>query len=129
MVLSANGSPYVDPQNQTLESKLVAKLNGNNHDLIDIALNSRGELFASTAGSGCIWKIGKPDPNNVYESKKKMPWVDLRNLTLNPKAKCSDIAFDNRDRLYICSGNKDTNLAHNGTIYRATDLGDFGKLA
>lgn len=126
-LLATDGTPYLDPDTQELEKELVARFDDGNH-LIDIAFNSRGEMFASIAGNGRIWNVGVPDPSNVFRASEHEPWLDLRATTPNDKAKCADIAFDESDRLYICSGNKDTNSnAHNGTIYRAYETTD-GKI-
>ena len=82
-------------------------------DLMDLAFNSKGELFVACASSGRVWKIGVPDPDRVFDGRddlgtKNQPFVDLRALTDNPKAKCGNIVFDEQDHLYICSGNYDS---------------------
>lgn len=96
-------------------------------NLIDIAFNGRGELFASCAKEGRIWKIGVPDPRHPFYGNDQgsrpttaAPLVDLRAHT-GKKTGCGNILFDPQDRLYICSGNYDTEselLA--GVVYRAT---------
>jgi len=96
-------------------------------DLMDMAFNSKGELFASCASAGRVWKIGVPDPNRVFDGRDDLgtnnqPYVDLRALTDNPKAKCGNIVFDEADRLYICSGNYDSGTRIAGVIYRAVPV-------
>jgi hypothetical protein len=96
-------------------------------NLIDLAFNSRGELFASCATRGRIWKIGIPDPDEVFDGNDErasdptlnQPWVDLRVLTGKPDARVGNIAFDPQDRLYLCSGNYDAGTEIAGVIYRA----------
>jgi hypothetical protein len=125
--LEADGS-LVEP----LVAELVAvfepwdaerKRSGN---LIDIKFNSRGELFVACAKEGRIWNVGVPDPEAVFHGNDQAdppcpnePYADLRVLTGNPKANVGNIAFDDQDRLYICSGNYDSGTRLAGVIYRA----------
>ncbi len=98
-------------------------------NIIDLAFNSKGELFVSAATRGRVWNVGVPDPNRVFDGDdgradsptQNRPFVDLPSLTGKAKARSGNITFDDRDRLYVCSGNYDdagTGLA--GVIYRAT---------
>ena len=106
---------------QPLDSKTRKSAN-----LIDMKFNRQGELFVACASKGLVWNIGRPHPDHVYDGNDarpgrpttNRPHVDLRALTFNPRARVGNIAFDDQDRLYICSGNYDsgTNLA--GVIYR-----------
>jgi len=99
---------------------------GRSANLIDLAFNSAGELFASCAEEGRIWKIGRPDPARPFygddrseRATSAAPYADLALLTGNPKARCGNILFDDQDRLYVCSGNYDTASSRiAGVIYR-----------
>ena len=96
-------------------------------NLIDITFDSKGALYAALAESGRVWRIGVPDPKKPFYGNDQTgrtttatPYVDLPSLTGKPKARCGNIVFDERDRLYLCSGNYDSDskkLA--GVIYRA----------
>lgn len=85
--------------------ELVADL-GKNSALIDIAFDSTGWLFASTAGLGAIWKIPIPSGRcSIYRAKDHQPWFKLGSFRVN--GKCTNIAFDREDRLYLCTNNDD----------------------
>ncbi len=110
-----------------LVGELVARFDpydpvtGRSHDLMDIAFNSRGELFVSTARIGSVWNIGVPDPRRPFDGRTgttQQPYVNLRELTGNPRAKTGNITFDGQDRLYMCSGNYDAGNEIAGVIYR-----------
>lgn len=103
---------------------------GRSANLIDLAFNSKGELFVSCAKEGRIWNVGVPDPAHPFLGNDRLerpttaePYVDLAQWT-GKKTGCGNILFDPEDRLYICSGNYDsaeTELA--GVIYRALPPG------
>ena len=103
----------------------AARRSGN---LIDMAFNSRGELFVACAEAGRVWKVGIPDPDLIFDghdarrtgSTRALPYLDLPTLTGNPIARVGNIVFDEQDRLYVCSGNYDTSNDLAGVIYRAT---------
>ncbi|MCZ6597626.1 MAG: hypothetical protein O7B99_08315, partial [Planctomycetota bacterium] len=95
-------------------------------NLIDLTFDSKGRLFVSCAQEGRIWNVGVPDPESVFdgvdhaqEPTWNRPYVDLKQLTSNPRARVGNIAFDEEDRLYVCSGNYDSGTALAGVIYRA----------
>ncbi|MEM9596621.1 MAG: hypothetical protein AAGD06_20300 [Acidobacteriota bacterium] len=97
--------------------------NGRSANLIDLAFNSKGELFVSAASGGIVW-VFKPDPNNVFDGKSSKnppntPYLKLPEYTGHPKAKTANIAVDDQDRLYICSGTNDAGGKISGTVYRA----------
>ena len=97
---------------------------GTSHDLMDMAFNSRGELFVSTARAGAVWRIGVPDAAAPFDGRAGVeaepePWLDLRALTGNPRGRTGNITFDAEDRLYVCSGNYDSGADTAGVIYRA----------
>lgn len=101
-------------------------------NLIDIAFNSRGELFVSCSREGRIWKVGRPDPRRPFFGDDQAdrpttapPYADLRELT-GKKTSCGNIRFDDRDRLYVCAGSYDTasdRIA--GVIYRVVERGFY----
>ncbi|MEX1025202.1 MAG: hypothetical protein WD226_09010 [Planctomycetota bacterium] len=94
-------------------------------NLIDLAFDSRGELFVSCSRPGTIWKVGKPDPERPFygDSRgerplKAPPYADLTLLTGKPTS-CGNLHFDARDRLYLCAGSYDTESDRiAGVIYR-----------
>jgi len=93
-------------------------------NIMDLAFNSRGELYVSTAGLGAVWKIGRPDPAHCFNGRQSgphRPLVKLRELTDHPTANTGNIAFDAQDRLYICCGSKEAGAALNGVIYRFSE--------
>ncbi len=97
-------------------------------NLIDIAFNSRGELFVSCSKEGRIWRVGVPDPQRPFFGNDQVerrtsapPYADLRALT-GKKTSCGNILFDDEDRLYLCAGNYDTasdQIA--GVVYRLVE--------
>lgn len=99
--------------------ELVADL-GEGAALIDLAFDSSGRLFTSTASLGAIWKIPTaPTRGGVYHAKNHRPWFELKRF--NVKGKCTNIAFDSDDRLYVCTNNDDIGgeEPHTaGTVYR-----------
>ncbi|MEW6741392.1 MAG: hypothetical protein AB1486_01430 [Planctomycetota bacterium] len=101
-------------------------------DLMDMAFNSRGELFVACAREGRVWKVGIPDPARVFDGNDQRtpvdcaggatpnrPFLDMPALTGKPSARVGNIAFDREDRLYLCSGNYDAGGQIAGVIYRA----------
>ena len=99
---------------------------GRSASLIDMAFNSRGELFVSCAKQGRIWKVGVPDPARPFHGNDQEerptsapPWVDLEAFT-GQRTSTGNIVFDAKDRLYICVGNYDSGSQLAGAIYRAT---------
>jgi hypothetical protein len=95
-------------------------------DLIDIAFNSKGELFVSCAKRARIWNTGVPDPTAPFlgddrsgRSTTAPPWIDAAELT-GSKAGVGNLLFDDRDRLYFCVGNYDHGKTLAGAVYRAT---------
>jgi len=106
---------------------------GRSANLIDLAFNSSGELFASCASEGRIWNLGIPDPDSVFDGvdtgahpTSNRPFVDLAAVTGNPRARCGNIVFDDQDRLYLCSGNYDSGTPIAGVIYRVSRTGNPG---
>ncbi len=97
-------------------------------NLIDIAFDSNGELFVSCAKEGRIWKIGAPNPERPFYGNDQSdratsapPYADLAQLT-GKKTGCGNILFDDQDRLYVCSGNYDTDSDKiAGVIYRIVE--------
>jgi hypothetical protein len=104
---------------------------GRSANLIDLAFDSRGELYVSCARTGGIWRIGRPDPARPFhgDDTSARPttapiYVDLAAHT-GERTGCGNITFDDRDRLYICVGNYDSDDARiAGAIYRATPISD-----
>ena len=98
-------------------------------NLIDLAFNSRGELFVSCAGKGRIWRVGRPDPRQPFHGVDRgphasgaAPYADLAELAGVNKG-CGNIVFDDRDRLYLCAGNYDAATGLAGAIYRVVEVG------
>jgi len=95
-------------------------------NLIDMAFDAGGRLYVACAQQGRVWNVGRPDPGHVFDGvdvgdspTANQPYVDLRQLTSNPRARVGNIAFDEDDRLYICSGNYDSGTELAGVVYRA----------
>ncbi|MFT5288169.1 MAG: hypothetical protein ACI8QS_000298 [Planctomycetota bacterium] len=101
---------------------------GRSANLIDLTFGPDGRLFASTASEGKIWCIGQPDPARPFYGNDQTdrqptapPALRLADLTGKP-SRTGNIQFDDEGRLYICSGNYDSDstvLA--GVIYRASN--------
>ena len=98
-------------------------------NLIDLAFDRKGDLFAACAEQGRVWKIGRPDPTRVFDGvdvgenpTKNQPWLDLRALTGKAKARVGNIVFDDAGRLFVCSGNYATGTRMAGVIFRATEV-------
>lgn len=124
-ILDDNGHDFLD-RSQPITEETIARMDyipsGSKRPahIIDIDFDSTGALYVSMAtGSGKIWYIPDPSPDDVFIASEYWPYLDLQELSPNPRAKCADICFDDDDNLYICSGNKDTDRNdHHGTIYR-----------
>ncbi len=100
---------------------------GRSANLIDLAFNHRGELFASCATDGRIWRIGIPDPATPFfgddsgeRPASAPPYIDLA-AHVGHKTNCGNITFDAEDRLYLCSGNYDAGTDLAGVIYRVVE--------
>lgn len=85
-------------------------------DLIDLAFDPAGALHVVTSRTGRVWRVGPPDPARPFEPGAKPPLVDLRALTGDPEARCGNITFDRRGRLYVCGGSYEGR----GAIFRVT---------
>ena len=103
---------------------------GRSANLIDLAFDSEGSLYVACAEEGRIWKVGVPDPENVFDGvdqgpnpTSNRPYLDLADFTGNARARVGNLVFDEQDRLYVCSGNYDSGTPLAGVIYRAV-LGD-----
>lgn len=97
-------------------------------NVIDIAFNSKGELYVSCAGQGRIWKIGKPSAERPFygddqsgRATSAKPLIDLAKHR-GKKAACGNLLFDDLDRLYVCVGNYDADRRIAGAVYRAVEL-------
>jgi len=90
---------------------------GGSANIYDMTFDKEGRLYVSTGYDGAIYGF-KPDPKNVYHSKKGYtPYVDLEKLV--GAKKTVNICFDDDDNLYITSGQKvlpDTKIR--GVVYR-----------
>jgi len=130
--IDADGELVRGGDSELLRGELIAVFNpwdteaGASANLIDLRFNSRGELFVSCAERGRVWNIGIPDPSQPFDGvdvadvpTANRPFLDLRVLTDNPKARVGNIAFDEEDRLFVCSGNYDSGTDIAGVIYRA----------
>jgi len=125
-ILDDDGYPFLD-SSQPITPETIARMDyvptgaKRPAHIIDIDFDSTGALYVSMAtGSGKIWYIPDPSPDELFLASEYWPYLDLQELSPNPRAKCADICFDDDDNLYICSGNKDTErVNHHGTIYRA----------
>lgn len=98
--------------------ELVADL-GDGAALIDLVFDSSGQLFASTASLGAIWKIPTTPKRGIYQAKSHRPWFELKKFKLS--GKCTNIAFDGDNRLCVCTNNDDIGgeEPHTaGTVYR-----------
>lgn len=98
---------------------------GRSANLIDMAFGPDDELYVACAENGRIWNIGQPDPAQVFNGvdvgenpTTHVPYVDLPKITSNPRARCGNITFDEKGRLYLCSGNYDSGTKIAGVIYR-----------
>lgn len=99
-------------------------------DLMDMLFGPGGELYVVCSRKGRIWNLGVPDGSRVLDGRwasSAQPWLDLPKLSGTAKARTGNIAFDDQDRLYLCSGNYDASQPKEGykaglpgVIYRAT---------
>ena len=117
---------------EPIEGELIAAFTpwkaaaGHSANLIDLAFDPEGELFASTAERGRIWNIGVPDPARPFDGidegdhpTANRPYVDLPILTENPRARTGNMVFDPAGNLYFCSGNYENGTRLAGVVYRA----------
>ena len=94
---------------------------GKSANLMDMAFDPSGDLYVACARGGRVWRVGRPDPERVFDGiDGEHPWVDLVELTGNPRAGVGNITFDDAGRLLFCSGNYDKDSRMAGVIYRAT---------
>ena len=107
-----------------LQGELIADFSrvGGKVDIIDMSFSQDGRLLVSTASMGGVWAI-EPDPRSPFVPQARTPnAIDMRRLTGNSRAKCSNIAVDSLGHIYLCSNNDDNqepNPVAVGTIYRA----------
>lgn len=101
-----------------LRAELIARFapwdGATSDDLVDLAFDPAGGLHVATARTGRVWRVGVPDPARVFDAGAAAPLVDLRALTGHAQARCGNIAFDGRGRLYVCGGAYEGR----GVIYR-----------
>ena len=99
---------------------------GYSGNLIDLAFDHEGRLYAALAERGRVWNIGVPNPEEPFngidegdEVTTNEPYVDLPLLTGNPRARTGNIVFDDEGNLYLCSGNYENGTRIAGVVYRA----------
>jgi len=110
-----------------LEGQLVAQFapydperGGGSANIYDLTFDAQGRLYVSPAYMGAVYRF-VPDPGRVFDPRDEgvEPYVDLRALTGNPRARTGNIALDDEGNLYIASGNKDVLEGDvRGAIYR-----------
>lgn len=74
-------------------------------DLTDMAFDSRGRLYIVSAKPARIYRW-TPDPDNVFDARegREAPWLDLSKALGDPRLKSENILIDDRDRLYVTTG-------------------------
>jgi hypothetical protein len=98
-------------------------------NLIDMAFDSKGELFVSCSKEGRIWRVGVPDPARPFFGNDRSdrpttapPYADMTAL-LGKRTPTGNLAFDDGDRLYVCAGSYDTDSERiAGSIYRLVEV-------
>lgn len=91
-------------------------------NLTDMAFDSKGRLYVVSAKPARVYRF-KPDPSRVFDARvpNTRAWLDLAAATGNPKMKSENILIDDRDRLFVTSGDGyDFQYGANGTVYRIT---------
>src|SRR5690606_37456094 len=91
--------------------------------LAALAFDGAGELYASCAEEGRIWRVGVPDPSRPFFAGRatgRAPFVDLR-VRAGPTIRPDGLAFDERGRLLVRATSNDSKAAP-GEIYRVTLL-------
>jgi hypothetical protein len=92
-------------------------------NLTDMDFDSKGRLYVISAKPAKVYRF-KPDPNRVFDARNpaNTPWLDAAAITNNPKMKCENVFVDDRDRVFLTSGDGHAfqNGAH-GTIYRVIE--------
>lgn len=91
-------------------------------NITDIAFDTRGRLHVLTAQPARVWRF-QPSPAKPYQQDdpSNTPWIDMAQLTQNPKMKSENILLDAKDRLYITAAdayNPDDKT--HGSVYRVT---------
>lgn len=102
--LVANFQPY-DPKS------------GKSANITDMDFDDEGNLYVVSAMPSRIYRF-KPNRSIVYDGKTSAPWVDLAQLTNNPKMKSENLLVDG-NRLFVTSGDGYAHQAGaHGTVYR-----------
>ena len=95
-------------------------------NLTDIMLDSEGRLYVLSAQPARVHRF-VPDPRRVYDARdpeRTRAWLDMAELTGNPRMKSENILIDDSGRLYITAGDAyDQQSGTGGVIYRVTTKG------
>ena len=108
------------------EAELVAQFHpfdpatGKSSNLTDMDFDSKGRLYVVSAQPSRIFRF-TPDPKNIYDATQPdaKPWCDLSVATDNPKMKSENVFVDNKDRVFVTSGDGYSyQKGAFGTVYR-----------
>jgi hypothetical protein len=93
-------------------------------NITDMDFDSKGRLYVISAEPARVFRF-TPDPGNVFDAVDPgtPAWLDLAALTGNPRMKSENILVDDRDRLFITSGDGyGYQAGADGTVYRVTPV-------
>ncbi|MBL8839906.1 MAG: hypothetical protein JNL90_00070 [Planctomycetes bacterium] len=96
---------------------------GKSANLTDMAFGPNGDLFVISASPSRVHRF-RPDPAQVYDATdpKTPAWLELAQLTGNPKMKSENVLVDPRGRVYVTSGDAyDFQNGAGGVVWRATE--------
>jgi len=97
---------------------------GKSGNITDMDFDSDGFLYVISAKPSRVYRF-KPDPADVFDARLAdvKPWADLAGMTHNPQMKSENILVDDRNRVFVTSGDGYSfqNNAY-GTVYRITPL-------
>lgn len=92
---------------------------GRSANLTDMAFDSKGRLHVISAAPARVYRFSPSD--GVFDGTRERPWADLAALTGNPRMKSENVLVDERDRVYVTSGDAYGADPIGGAIYRVRE--------
>ncbi len=108
-----------------IEAEIVAKLEpfdpvtGKSANLTDITFDQQGRIYVVSAQPAKVYRF-KPNPKKVFDisTVRQEAYLDLAQMTSNPKMKIENIMIDDTDLYVASSDGYDYQNGAFGTIYR-----------